>query len=82
MVIPQRHEPDMVSNALSVVDPQAFLEALEKARSGQDVPIVPLMRTIAMEAWLRHIGSRGILVGLNEPVATRHDMLEAGRVLS
>jgi hypothetical protein len=73
---------DMASSSLGVVQSQAFLEALQKARSGQDVPIVPLMRTIAMEAWLRHMGSRGILVGLNEPVTTRHDVLETGRDLS
>jgi asparagine synthase (glutamine-hydrolysing) len=45
----------MVTNSLGIVDTKAFSEALEHARRGQDVPIIPLIRTIAVEMWLRNL---------------------------
>jgi asparagine synthase (glutamine-hydrolysing) len=45
----------MVSGLLGIVDVNAFCTALEKARHGREVPIVPLMRTIGIEMWLRNL---------------------------
>jgi asparagine synthase (glutamine-hydrolysing) len=38
-----------------IVDHQAFLTALEKIRSGEEVPVVPLLRTLGVERWLRNL---------------------------
>ena len=45
----------MVSSALSIVEAKAFLEALQTARQGQEVPTVTVMRTLGIERWLRHL---------------------------
>jgi asparagine synthase (glutamine-hydrolysing) len=43
----------MVSEELGIVDGKGFLEALGKARRGQEVPIGVLIRTLDLEFWLR-----------------------------
>jgi asparagine synthase (glutamine-hydrolysing) len=45
----------MRADSLGIVDSQGFLRALKEASCGQAVPVVPLMRTIAMERWLRSL---------------------------
>jgi asparagine synthase (glutamine-hydrolysing) len=44
---------EMVSVSLGIVNPRRFSEALEEARSGRQVAIVPLLRTLEMESWLQ-----------------------------
>jgi asparagine synthase (glutamine-hydrolysing) len=43
---------DMVSNSLGIVMQTKVQEALDKARLGQEVPLIPLMRTLGLESWL------------------------------
>jgi len=62
----------MVRSSLRVVDKQRISEALQKARQGQEVAMVPLIRTLAVEAWVRHLSNSGILVGTDE--ATRNSL--------
>ncbi len=58
---------NMVSSSRGILDTASYCEALEKARSGKEVPIVPLLRAIGIEMWLRnlahsdlsHTGQRG-----------------------
>jgi len=45
----------MVGGSLGIVDAKRFLEALQKARTGQEVSTVAVLRTLAMERWLRHL---------------------------
>jgi len=52
---------NMLSNSLGMVDPQRIAEILHKARSGEQVPIVAIMRTLYIERWLRHLRSLGIV---------------------
>jgi asparagine synthase (glutamine-hydrolysing) len=52
---------EMISASLGIIDAQAFSEALEKARCGRQVAIVPLLRTLEAESWLRHVQGLGIL---------------------
>jgi asparagine synthase (glutamine-hydrolysing) len=54
---------NMVSSSLGFIDGNCFLEILEKARHGQDVPIIALMRTLDLELWLRHLRNHGVLSG-------------------
>jgi asparagine synthase (glutamine-hydrolysing) len=43
----------MVSEALGIVDSEIFRETLQSARAGREVPLVPLVRTLQLESWLR-----------------------------
>jgi asparagine synthase (glutamine-hydrolysing) len=52
---------DMVSNSRGIVEPEGFREALEKTHHGQEVPIMALIRTIGVEAWLRDLQQRKLL---------------------
>jgi asparagine synthase (glutamine-hydrolysing) len=52
---------DMISASLGTIDAHAFSEALEKARCGKHVAIVPLLRTLEVESWLRHVQGLGIV---------------------
>src|SRR5439155_14533374 len=45
----------MASSFLGIVDSNALREALKKARDGQQIPVVILMRTLAIESWLRNL---------------------------
>jgi asparagine synthase (glutamine-hydrolysing) len=53
--------PHMISSSCGIVDSSRFLEALRKTQRGEEVPIVPLMRTLGIEFWLRGLAKRGIL---------------------
>jgi asparagine synthase (glutamine-hydrolysing) len=44
---------NMVSDSLGVVDEKQIQETLEKARNGQDIPMVSLIRTLQVESWLQ-----------------------------
>jgi asparagine synthase (glutamine-hydrolysing) len=50
----------MISSSLGIVDPCKFSVALQQARQGEEVSVVTLMRTVAIERWLRNLNSRGI----------------------
>jgi asparagine synthase (glutamine-hydrolysing) len=54
---------NMVSSFLGIVDAQGFLEVLQKVRHGQEAPILPLLRTVTIETWLRNLGDHRILLG-------------------
>jgi len=48
----------LVSSKLGMVDQQRFEETVHKARQGQEVLVVSLMRTITIETWLRNVRAR------------------------
>ena len=51
----------MVSASLGIVDPQRLVAGLQKARNGQEVPIVTLMRTLGVEFWLQKMTNSKLL---------------------
>jgi asparagine synthase (glutamine-hydrolysing) len=51
----------MISSSRGIVDSSLFLEALGRAQKGEEVPIVPLMRTLGIEFWLRDLAGREFL---------------------
>jgi len=51
----------MVSTSLGIVDEKEFAKVLQTARHGQEAPIVPLMRTLSIENWLRYSKQWGFL---------------------
>jgi|HubBroStandDraft_6_1064221.scaffolds.fasta_scaffold00575_11 asparagine synthase (glutamine-hydrolysing) len=51
----------MVSSSLNIVDAKVFRQTLQTALDGQQVGIVPLMRTLGIELWLRAVKPYGVL---------------------
>ena len=51
----------LVSSALGIVDTGEISETLQKARQGQEIPTVTLMRTLGIELWLRNLKTKNIL---------------------
>jgi asparagine synthase (glutamine-hydrolysing) len=60
---------NMVSSSLGIVYPKEFSETLQKARQGREVPLVLLLRTVAIESWLSHLNNCGILAGMHQTVS-------------
>ncbi len=52
---------NLMTDAMGIVDRQAFSDALEKARHGQEIHLVALMRTLALEGWLRGLRERNLI---------------------
>ena len=52
---------NMLSASLGIVDARVFQSALDKARSGKPMSIVPVLRTIQIESWLRNVRERTAL---------------------
>jgi hypothetical protein len=46
---------NMVVVSAGIVEPKAFVETLQRLRQRQEVPMVPLLRTLAIETWLRSL---------------------------
>ena len=49
------------TGSLGIVDKPGLVEALEKARRGDGVAMIPLMRTILLEMWLAHLSGLELL---------------------
>jgi asparagine synthase (glutamine-hydrolysing) len=54
---------NILSSSLGFVDGKSFVQALPKARHGEEVPIIALMRTLHIELWLRQLRNTGVLSG-------------------
>lgn len=48
-------------SSLGLADPTRFVEALQTVRRGADDPIVPLIRTLGIELWLRNLSTVHVL---------------------
>lgn len=53
---------EMLASSIGIVNAAAFRNSLQKARNGEEVPILPLMRTLDIEFWLRNLSQNGLLV--------------------
>ena len=52
---------DMVSGSLGIVDSERLHAALQKARRGEELPMVMLNRTLCLEGWLKDLRALGIV---------------------
>lgn len=52
---------DMISAQLDLVLPDAFISTIQRASKGLEVPLVPWMRTLSLELWLRDLKRRSLL---------------------
>lgn len=46
---------------LGIVNSEVLYRHLQRAHRGEEVPMIPLMRTIGIEFWLRHVSERGLV---------------------
>jgi asparagine synthase (glutamine-hydrolysing) len=51
----------MLVTPLGIADSTRFVESLQKARQGADVPLVTIMRTLSIELWLRNLATQHVL---------------------
>jgi len=49
-----------VTASLGIVDAASLLEAMNNARLGREVALVPLVRTLGLECWLRHLSAHDL----------------------
>lgn len=52
---------DLVSSSLGFVDVERLINTLQDAKQGAEVPLIPLMRILAIEIWLRNLRCAEIL---------------------
>ena len=68
--------------AMDIVDAPALRYSIEQASQGKDVPVLPLLRTLALEYWMRDLDSgSSFLVGLSESGKTNHASRVANEIL-
>jgi asparagine synthase (glutamine-hydrolysing) len=53
----------MVASSIGIVNAPGYRDFLRKARDGEEVPILLLMRTLDIECWLRNLNRNGLLMG-------------------
>jgi len=53
----------LLMSSFGIADSTRFVEALQKTRQGAEVPIVPLMRALGIESWLRNLTASHVLDG-------------------
>jgi hypothetical protein len=59
--MPTEKVREMPCVLLEVVDPVELLEELRQVRQGQAAPIVPLLRTFALDSWLSVVLERELV---------------------
>jgi asparagine synthase (glutamine-hydrolysing) len=52
----------MISARLGIVDESVFLQSLLAAKNDDQSPLIQLIRTIVLEAWLRNLCCQGVMV--------------------
>jgi asparagine synthase (glutamine-hydrolysing) len=63
---------DFLCSSLEIVDSATLLDALKRAKDGEDLPLPPLVRTLSLECWLRRLANRKVLA---EPLKPDHPQL-------
>jgi asparagine synthase (glutamine-hydrolysing) len=52
---------EMIAESLGLIASARFLNALEEVRLGKEVPLVPVLRTLVLERWLRNLTEQEII---------------------
>jgi len=63
----------MVSASMGIVHRESFVNALMRARNGEEVPMIPMLRTLALEFWLRRIEAHRIREKDSTPFRSFHE---------
>jgi len=67
---------ELIVGALGIVAPNVFHGALQDARQGKEVPIVPLLRALSLERWLRGLKASGYLKGNSVSIESPEFMMK------
>lgn len=51
----------IVGSSAGIIDPNRFLEALQKVRRNEEVPLDSLKRTLTLESWLRRLTTEQVI---------------------
>ena len=51
----------IISSSVGIMDSNRFLEALQKARRNEEIPVESLIQTLKLELWLRHLVTERVL---------------------
>jgi hypothetical protein len=73
---------DLVLSSLGIVVPELFFDALEAARQGKVASIVPLLRTLSMERWLRNLKANKSLKEMVVSIAPSAEVLQTRESIS
>jgi len=73
-----RIDQQLMSASLGIFDAEAFRKAVQRVRHGEEVPIVPLMRSLSVERWLRSINHRAALISAPRIDNRRPTTIETG----
>ncbi len=52
---------NMLSSSLGIVDSERLYAALQRARRGEEIPMITLTRTLCLESWLKDLRALGII---------------------
>jgi asparagine synthase (glutamine-hydrolysing) len=52
---------EYIVSAVGIVDSNKLMDALQKLQRKKESQVANLMRTLALEAWLQHVKTRGVL---------------------
>ena len=52
---------NMTAESLGIVSAERFVGVLEELRLGKEAPLVPVLRTLVLERWLRNLASEEVL---------------------
>ena len=62
---------DMIGASLGIIDGKALIRAIERGIRGEEFSMVPLLRTLRLETWMRALAERGRLPDGRSPEASR-----------
>ena len=68
-------ESSLIAN-LGYIKRVIFLEQLDRARTGKEIQLIPMAKTISLELWLRDLVSRGLIdssIGARWPVGSSRE---------
>jgi asparagine synthase (glutamine-hydrolysing) len=72
---------NMIAESLGIVSADRFVSVLEDLRLGNEAPLVPVLRTLVLERWLRNLASQDILNSIpREPIGEYLNAEAAPRV--
>lgn len=68
----------LASEEARILDPAKYRAALHGASTGEDTPLVPLLRTMALEQWLEAMGRSGMLNGRLPSSGSQFRIVQSG----
>jgi asparagine synthase (glutamine-hydrolysing) len=69
----------LIAGSLGIINSEAFFNALDAARQGKQVPLVPLLRALSLERWLQSLKTHGDLKGFSVSIASSTSVLSKAK---